>query len=290
MSNPQKQHLIPKVYLKYFSANEDGKELYIIDRDDPYNKNIQLRNSNNAVFKGKNFYTSTEFSTPFLLEKFFATEIEYTYPALIDRIKEEEPIEGDEFKAELFQWIFYSKFRSPIFRTYFKDQLMKEGIDNENDLNKLSKASHLRFFLDEDLFKEVMTDLMNHLYSKVWTILVSGMGNPFWTSDSPGFCISMDRVDNETNPIPSPFWHQNLTNDTLFFFPLTKKYALQITPYESGTPVEKNLTNTDIIFKKAQELWKHHFNFWTLCTSNNMIISSDMESLFPLEAIGNKDI
>ena len=61
---PVKQHILPRVYLKHFSLNEDGKSIFVIDRQDKYQKKIAVKNSGDKVFWENNFYNSIKLFNP----------------------------------------------------------------------------------------------------------------------------------------------------------------------------------------------------------------------------------
>lgn len=75
----QNQHIISKTYLKHFSLNCDGKSIFIIDRDNPYKKGIQCKNSGDSVFWEKNYSDSSVFKDEKFIEEMFGKEIEPNY-------------------------------------------------------------------------------------------------------------------------------------------------------------------------------------------------------------------
>lgn len=276
MSKPKKQHFIPKVYLKHFSASEDGLGMYVLDRFDLHKKTIRKVDSGNAIFWDKGFYSTDYFDDVYHLERFFSKEIEGGYNDLIKHIKLEEPIVDWNTKIRLFEWIFYGKFRSPVFRNYFEYLLTEEG-NEDGDVKKLAKMAHLELFHDEKLYNKVLSEILTHFLSKRWSLLKTTDDFPFFTSDSPGFSIRLDQLERDKDTLPSPFWH-NATVDSLFFFPLTKNYALEIGAYDSGSAPELNLTNTPVSFESIDEYQVRHLNYWTICTGK-VVISSDERSL-----------
>lgn len=287
MSKPVKQHFIPKVYLKYFSASEDGQGIYILDLFHPYKKAIQIRNAGDKIFWEKNYYTTDYFEDVYHLENFFNITLESRYNSLIHRIKEERPITDWDTKLQLFEWIFYGKFRSPVFRDYFEDQLIRQAQHDLSDIKRLAKEAHLEIFKSKEYYDRVLSEILSHFLSKRWKLFKTSDVNPFLTSDSPGFGIRLDHFENEhKTAIPTPFW-DNAIVDTLFFFPLTKNFALTITAYERGTPLYKNLENTPIVYEMADEAFVTHMNFWTICTGK-ILISSDWSSLRIVESIRTK--
>jgi hypothetical protein len=205
MESQVKQHFVPKVYLKYFSQNEDCKNLYVIHHGSEYNRRIQKKNSGDSIFWDKQFYTSTEFDDPLALELFFARDIEPNYSKIISIIKQERSNIDYEFKLELLHWIFYAKLRSPIFRTLIADILIAEGYDIDEDIDKNAKAVHLAMFHDKELFDKISNDILCHFASKKWTILKTKSDSPFWTSDSPGFGIDLDSLEKNSNTYPLHF-------------------------------------------------------------------------------------
>jgi len=275
MASKVKQHILSKTYLKHFSLNGNGKGIYIINCQDKFRKGIQYKDSGDAIFWEEKFYNSDKFDSPTHLEDFFANDIEPLYNQVIADISKEKPITELPLKLALFQWIYYSKLRSPIWRGHYEKLLALGKPLNNHDskiIQRKAKELHLRFFTDEPFYLVLLDKFMTVLFSKRWSILKRPDNNYWLTTDNPGFDVDLSKLSAATLPIAKPFWNV-LNNNTLIYYPLSKDYCLEIKPYNSGEDISLNLTNTPIDFSTDPPF--EHINYWTSCTYNKLIISTD---------------
>jgi len=285
-----KQHTVSKAYLKHFSINEDGRDLFVINSADKHRPYIQKVDSGHTVFWQKKFYNSDKFATPTDLETFFARDIEPTYSGIINCLKTNIAVSEWTIKLELFQWIIYSKLRSPVWRGYYLQILENskefQGAKLDFSKEKLIKELHLTFFTEESLLNEMIEKFANILLSKKWKILIAPGANYWWTTDNPGFGINLDKIKKNQKVLPDPFWNI-LDNGTLIYFPLSKDYCLQIGPYEKGDSIYLNLTNTDITFEKPGTDLAGLINYWSLVSQEHLLISADREQIEAIASILN---
>lgn len=82
----KKQHIIPETYLKYFSPNNDGKNIKVLFLQSPHKRKIESKNSGDSVFWKKDYYNSLQIKNPKLLELFLGQKIESNYNNLIYKI------------------------------------------------------------------------------------------------------------------------------------------------------------------------------------------------------------
>jgi len=284
MSNPIQQHFIPKTYLKFFTPNRDGKKLQVLNLKDPFQRKVMARDSGDSIFCGKKYYNSEVFGDPFFLEKFFAQHIEAQYQDLVQIMEKEKAITELEIKVKLFTWIFYNKFRSPVVRDYFEWELSKYKALSKQQVAAFGKESHLRIFTDEKLFNDVLSEMMKVMMSKRWEILKTSDDQPFITCDSPGYHIDLANVEQlgAFKVQPSPFLHK-LDVDSAVFFPLTSNYLLAVSPYPPGTPVEKNLSNTAVIFRQISKGEVRQLNVFTMRSTRHLLIGANTTFLKEIE-------
>lgn len=298
-----KQHVIPKVYLKYFTIQEDGKSLCLMDFNNRYKKCIQVKDSGDSIFTIHKFYNSDQYNDPAALEIFFATEIEPMYPSIVEELKKEKEITEWPIKFKLLQWIIYSKLRSPVWRQHFTDKLNEiengktplplDDSDSKDLLeyitenkNQLAKELHLNFFTDDEKLEALFENFATDLMSKRWTIIRCPENAYWWTTDNPGFAIQVDSIPEDGVIIPSPFWEIR-NSHTVLYFPLTKNFCLQIHPYNMNEDIHCNLNNTPIDFRDATDSEGRWINFWTVITNATMVIAPTEASLVQVEDILN---
>ena len=260
MSNYRKQHVIPKTYLKHFSTNSDGIGLFVIDNEHEYKLGIQKRNSGDKIFWEKNYSDTAFFEDRKAIEKIFANHIEHNYNSIVHVIEKENPTVSLDVKEELIKWIFYTKLRSPIWE------------------------NHIKNFTSELFFEKSLNEFITHSMSMRWTIYKSPNNEYWWTSDNPGCCLNLKEYELTEKIIPTPIYEFNGV-DTILFYPLTKKYCLNIHPYLQGEDVNLNITNTDITIECVDSGLLKQINYLTLITQKRLIISTNYDSLKKIEEL-----
>jgi Protein of unknown function (DUF4238) len=271
----KKQHLISQTYLKHFSANGDGNNLFVIDRDNIYKKGIQKTNSGDSIFWEKNYSDSKAFADPKAIENLFGQGIEPSYNKIVSAISSEDDGAINAVKIKIIQWIFYTKLRSPIWEPY------SQALAGET---RYKHQLHLDNFLDESKFESALLSFTTDVMNKRWTIHKSNESESWWTSDNPGYCINIaDTLDNK-HVLPDPFCKFTGV-DSVLFYPLSKKYCLSIHAYEQGTPRELNLSNTPLKFEDADLGLIRLINLLTLQTRVRLIIAAEENALIPIEIL-----
>ena len=71
--------------------NCDGKNIFIIDKENLYKKGIQCKNSGDSVFWEKNYSDSDAFEEEKFIENLFGREIEPNYNKIVREINNENP-------------------------------------------------------------------------------------------------------------------------------------------------------------------------------------------------------
>lgn len=262
MSAFKKQHIVPKTYLKHFSANSDGKGLFIIDSKDEYNKGIQKKNSGDRVFWIKNYSDTDFFVDKKAIEKMFAYSIEKEYNKIISAVSEENPNINFDIKQELLGWLFYTKQRSVIWE------------------------NHIKNFTDHENFIKALNEFLSSTLNMKWTIYKSPQNHYWLTSDNPGFCLDLKMYKTEGKVTPTPFWDMTGV-DSVLFYPLSKNYCLTIHPYDLGEDLNLNLTNTKVSFEEVEVGVLNVLNCSTCISRKTLIISTVFESINGIEKLCN---
>lgn len=279
----RKQHIVPETYLKYFSPLDDGKNIHVLHIYNKYKNKIELRNSGDSIFWKKNFYTSQKTNPPNALELFLGQNVENNYNSIIKRLREEQSFTDDIFKLKIFEWVYYSNLRSPIWRDFFKSLISKNKgpeISNEE-----VREEHIRLFFDKEISDFIVKYYSDELSPKRWTVLINS-SDFFWiSSDNPGFCFNYTDIQkNPTSFYINPLWI-NIQYDTILYYPLSKNYCLKIEPYTNSDAVELNFINDSIRFQKVNSKEILLINNMTVRTASDYIFSSDTKELLEYEKI-----
>lgn len=275
MGDLKKQHIISKTYLKHFSKNCDGREIFVIDRENPYEKGIQCRDSGESIFWEKNYSDSNAFGERKFVEKMFGQDIEPNYQKIIREISNENPRLPIAVKENLIQWIFFIKMRSPIW---------EPSVSTASKATRYNQQLHLENFTNETYFKAALDTFVKDVCSKRWTVYKSPKNKYWWTSDNPGYSLNIDKAEAGELLVPDPYCELSGAGNVVFY-PLSKFYCLSIHAYDSGEDTSLNLFNTDLIYKQASDSLCKMINFYTLISQARLIISANRESLSDVEAI-----
>ncbi len=278
----KKQHIVSETYLKHFSKGNDGIGLKVLHLNNCYKKNIQKYDSGNKVFWSENFYNTSNFQNHKTVEIFLGQKIENGYNSLIEQITKQTPILDNESKFSTFQWIFYSKLRSPVWRSHLQFLLKVNG--KEYNINsKEIREEHMQFFSNPDILDSLIEYYNDFLIAKKWRILISNENYSWITSDNPGFSIATKEfAKNPYEYIPNPLW-TGINHDTVLYFPLTKKYCLEICPYNQDDDTKRNFGNDSIEFDNSKIDTVKLINNWTVLSANGLVISESENELIEYE-------
>lgn len=214
-------------------------------------------------------------------------KIENDYNEIIDKIDKRIPFKDDKFKVLIFQWVFYSKLRSPAWREYLHFILKQKGQEFTIDSKEI-REEHMQFFSNSDILDFMIDYYKNELIVKKWKVLISPDNYNWISSDNPGFAIATkDFAKNPNDYDPNPLW-TGIKFDTALYFPLTKNYCLEIFPYNQDDDVKINFGNDYIQFEKSTISTSRLVNNWTARTSSKIIISSQENELLEYEELINK--
>jgi uncharacterized protein DUF4238 len=278
--NHKKQHILAKTYLKYFSDQNDGKNISVLYLNNKYKKDIKQYNSGDKIFWKDNFYNSNSFKNPKTIELYLGKEVENNYHELMKEVFSEKPINDLEVKRMIYEWLYFSKLRSPKWRDYLKYAAMEKGIQLGFDSEEL-REMHMTLFSDNNILKHYGDTLT----IKKWKIYISPNEHNWITSDNPGFSINCKEFKkNPKGYKPNPLCY-TIQHDTIIYLPLSKKYCLEIFPYLQVDDVKSNFDNEAITYKEASIAMIRQINYWTLQTAHEIIISSRKNELINFEKI-----
>lgn len=289
-----KQHIVPETYLKHFSLNEDGKGIIVIDNQDEFRKEIQIKNSGDRMFWEKKFYNSVQFNKPTALEELFGKSIESYYNGLITLIKEDKEINDWDVKLKLINWMFTS-----IQRTAQKRFVLRKVLDikiwmkkvypdleyptgDNLDLDMIAKEQHLKQFADEETLQSNLEEFINFVIVRRWEIMKCPKDFYWITTDNPGFLL----IHNEDKVMANPLWDYSKSDG--LFYPLSKDYGIHIFPYSNGDSPELNLTNTPILRTNTTQGINRLFNRFSFASMHRLLISPDKETFVELAKEINK--
>ncbi len=289
MSNSyRKQHILPKVYLKYFSLSNDGKDLYVMHLNENREPKIHSVDSGNRIFWEENYYDSIRFKDRKTIEKSFNTLFESNYVRIIERISEERPIGEQWIKDDLRIFIFFSVHRSPSFRFDIEKQIELESWLSkvyagtrdflnveEKDRQFISKELHLGVWTDQSRLEGILHNVLLYLGIKRWEILIAPEGKYWLTSDDP--CVEYG-FDEEMKNI-SPKKVRDFKKMDSMFVPLTKKYCLHIYPYGPGDDPNINLEEDVISYRCISDQELMIYNKFSFLTMHRLVISPEQQSI-----------
>jgi hypothetical protein len=286
MAKHRDQHIIPKVYLKYFSKSEDGKGIAVLHYSHPYKKRIETKDSGDKVFVKKNFYDTAQLADRKQIELFMANHIEPNYHRIIESVRSRSCVNDYNWKIRMMEWMIYSKMRSPMWRELLREELRSKGHDFLFDSNEL-REEHMQMFHDENILGFLLDYYGKNLSSKKWSVLKSPEYKSWLTSDNPGFSINVDEYDKENiELLPNAYW-TNISHDTVLYFPLSSEYCLRIQPYNQGDDVSLNISNTPVQFELCTENEYRLVCSWIFYTHHSLLICSNREDLRIFEEIKN---
>lgn len=244
MSEPKKQHHVPRAYLKNFAEGHNKTyRFYVIDKK---SKKVFQNNIENVAAE-RNFYTLEQCEDKYAWEKYYAQviepEMEHTLKEVIHRasnclIQSGAEILNDNLKEKMAVFMVVQFLRSRNTRDYaaelLKDmhpKLLKQTQEHFNQLGRTDLAEKVKnYSIGEDLFKmslmEISLDLGNIqrysevLFEKIWVIYRITGENEFITSDHPIMNIDLKSFN------VTPFRNGIKEDTTAISYPISPKLLL----------------------------------------------------------------
>ena len=246
MSEPIRQHYVPRLYLKKFAfADKKGYYVYALRKSE--NKIIKVNINNVAV--ENNFYTVEKFQDKYSWEKLYANNIEPSLKELLDDVIEkcesnvlrnDAVVIDEEQKIQFAIHIVYQLMRSIVFRKKeeeiyetHKPLVMSKVKEHFPEIKGCElKRKIEECFENEDFFKTIAYDVTfdtkrigrfaEIIFRKAWIFYVLDGNRQFVTSDNPVMFIDSNTLD------PTPFRNGLVKKDTVIYFPISKKIMLAI--------------------------------------------------------------
>lgn len=276
----KKQHILAETYLKHFSPKKDGKNLSVLHLLNSFKDGVQKYDSGNKVFWKDKFYNSSEFENPKTVELFLGSEIESKYNRIIESLNSQQTIEDNNFKMDIFEWLFYSKLRSPIWRVHFQQQFRNNGHVYRLESKEL-REGHMAFFSSPKVFDYFKQEYLDWLIIKKWKVLINPQDCTWITSDNPGVAVNMKEFALEReNYFPNGLWN-NIVTETALYFPLSSEFCLEIFPYSNEDDVKQNLGTEKIKIEKTSSFMAQFINLWTAQSAFEIIVGTTDNSLTP---------
>lgn len=272
MSNPIRQHHVPRLYLKNFSfAKNNSLKVYAREK---INGNVFETNIEDIAVE-KNFYTVSQFSDKYIWEKLYANIIEPQMSKLLTTItaKDSNPlivdnaaIIQDEEKCILANCLIYQMMRSKNFREYelkLYEEIAPQILDQISEDFSVSGKSELAHKVnqisldDENIFKSVAFNIAidekrinkfaSILYNKAWLFYHISGDRQFITSDNPIMLINGSTLE------VTPFKNGIGQDKTVICFPISPKLLLIMYSYNQYFGVMKDWDKKRIILSSDKE-------------------------------------
>ncbi len=270
MNEPKKQHYVPQTYLRNFSFKSNNMDKICVFSKRTSKQYVANVSDTSAK---RHFYTLEGSNDKYIVEKFFAKEIEPLLKNIIDKIislseckliNDGATILTFQDKLDLATCVIYQLIRSTNFRayTYEKyDEMLpkirqitsdKFGQDNVDwflfdsimpNNEKIKKDVSINALLSKQLIKKMVTEICCKNF-----LLIKIKKGEFITSDNPVMLVNSITSD------VTPFTNKIANNSTIIYYPLTPKILLGIF---SNSGVFKSTKEHDCTIKYLSE----DFNF-----------------------------
>jgi hypothetical protein len=281
--------VLSKAYLEQFSFQDvfqDACEkVFILSGFSAYQRQIVARKMDDISFQPEPPSPQSQSGISKVFNTVLRDSLEPYYCALITRVSTEEPIESEDIKLKLTEWLFFHKLR-----TLDAMGLLKSDYDNllyifDEMESKQNRNKVLTFFTN--VLRDYATNIYrSKLSEKEWIILKCPFGDSWLTSDNPGFSIPQEYFSpgfEKTDPDPTLI---TIEQNSMVYFPLSKKYCLRIKPtYAHG--ILHHPIKTAIRFEEASEKEFKMINNLTVKAHKDMIISGNKRTLEQLGLIAN---
>ncbi len=285
-SRKDNQHVVPRIYLKYWKIAKDKNFVYGIDFSNKYKKRVQEFGLNHKVFKERKYYCNPSFSNPYIIEDLLGNEIEPRYDEIMDEVTREINLSFG-IREKVIQWLYYSKMRSPIIRNNtarmasflyntslsLNEQSLrgaekKELVRNET---RMAKDVQLNTFAHDGQLESLLTLFIETLNAKHWRILKSIPRFEFLTNDNPGFSPNTNTLFAKD----VPFHHvMEMNADSMIFYPLSPSYCLEVAPFVKGTALNVCAMEMEIKYEQAEPELIDFINEGVKYTCSKVVISS----------------
>ncbi|WP_182103196.1 DUF4238 domain-containing protein [Niallia taxi] len=236
MSNPIRQHYVPRVYLENFTEDDGYINIFDIEKNE-YRRQTPLNIGHN-----RHFYTvEIDGKKDYSIENFLSKEVDSKYNRVINKIESKEILTTDD-KQDLAIILAFQYLRTPAQRENFNNMVDSVYKQTTKILFSYKEKHGLTGELSPEEFKEVkelidsgnykvespkehslgsmfntVEDMAKMLSNHNIAILEAGKNTQFITSDNP-YCMVKENWS-------LPMSGYGVVN-TIKFFPLTTKFAV----------------------------------------------------------------
>lgn len=270
VNEPQKQHDVPKTYLRRFAIDPNDRKLRNMVYcfwTNQYESKTEDTSVDSNKFKKPNFYTIDDSNEPYVLELFFKKRIEPLYNKIMKEVEREENL-SLACRKRLNHWLYYNKYRNKsnrdnlerIINSSFNIISKLRNIElSKEEIRSAASPTAKRIQLDSLIDDDLATKFEIGMGVKHWMLLKSKSKNNFLTNDNPGFSINVEMSVPDMNSLSSSF----ATNSKAWnYFVLSPKYCLLISTFWEGAL--KEISIQEIEFKVTSD---KHIDFINSCTT-----------------------
>ena len=287
------QHIIPRVYLKYFQIDEKENKSFVqcIDFSNKYKQTVERKGINDVIFKVKHFYNNNQFKNPYHVEDFLGENIEPKYEKIMLKVNNEESF-NLKLIGDIVFWLYVSKMRSPYIRANLTEA-MNWFIELERDLNNrvlsedkkdkikkevnfVAKEAQIELFAKEEKIKKMLTAYYDSLLFKQWKILKSNEKMPFWTNDNPGFSVNLNPKFEDDKLFYNIL---DLNKNSVIYYVLSPKYCLELHPLAKINNEVKFVLNSEIEYESTSDEMINFINKGVFETKYKLLISNSYKLL-----------
>ena len=246
MTNPIRQHFVPKTYLKNFAFKKNNSyKLFAFSKD---NNNTFEANIDDVAVE-KNFYTIGKGKDKYSWENFYAKQVEPIMGVELNKlitlcdnllINNYADIIDNKMKEQLSLIIIFQLFRG----NHTRKLLDKRYYDAEKEIVEKAKMKfgessieRVAEYFDrgdnsETFFKYISASVISDvkkmqyyssfLFDKCWRVFKLTGESEYITSDSPILLMNLSNLD------VTPFRNGLISEQTTIFFPITPKIMIVI--------------------------------------------------------------
>lgn len=246
MSEPIRQHLVPKLYLKNFAFLKKGQhKVYTLDK-----KTQKIFEANiDDIAVEKHFYTVEKLENKYFWEQYYAEKIEPMMSATIQEIIKKSNLcvlqnhaylLTDDLKSKLSFIIVFQMLRGQHTRKYeevlFEElspqilaktkekfrEIWNETLDKKLKTFQSSKELFKLSVMEVSLNWDKISQYAETLFMRPWLLYKVIDDTEFVTSDEP--VLIMDRYSLDI----TPFKNGIAQNSTVIFYPLSSKILIAL--------------------------------------------------------------
>lgn len=271
MAEKERQHTVPKVYLKNFGIQR--KQNYYVATYDKTNRSFYDTATGNVAVE-RNFYRLELAVDPLIVEDFYASQIEPLTGEVIGEIikrsnlrvlRPDADILNPDLRAKMSICMIYQTGRGRVAKEFMMSTIESILPDVKEKARAFAQTHHIqnaeasinRLLSDENILKFArvqatvapgrVENISPYLYNRCW-ILFQIIGDAeFITSDNP--VMFVDITSNDA----TPFSHGLSKMSTAVYYPLSDKLMLALYSYDFASGAINDLDNKIVRLDAAKE-------------------------------------